>query len=178
MADDIRESGNPSASRRRLTPAQRAAAAADAAARARSEIEGLDGKTPISLEGSNRAPPATTDVLRDFGKVVLRSRDPEIEEIKRRKLELYKQRIQQQRPTLNRLIKWADADVQTAKDWVLFALRFFRRPPLPKDYELISLARHFFPPRMALRVHVCDFGDNRFSHSEVSLGEIERCMKP
>jgi hypothetical protein len=182
MADDNPEPGNPSASRKRLTPAQRAAAAA-AAARVRSEIETLDGTIPISLalEGkvpSNEAPLATTDTLRDFGKILSRSRDPELEEAKRRKLEQYKQRTQRQRPTLLKLIRWADADVQTGKDWILYALRFFRRPPLPKDQELISLARHFYPPRMELKVHVCDFGDNRFNHSEISLGEIERCMRP
>ncbi|KAH0565257.1 hypothetical protein GP486_001354 [Trichoglossum hirsutum] len=175
MAFDMRGAGVSTASlagRRRLTPAQLAAAAAS---RERPGSEALDEIT-IPIDGkvpSNEAPLATTDTLQDFGRILSRARDPEAEERKRRKLDQYKRGIQCQRLTLLRLIKWADADIKTTKDWIIYALRFFRRPPLPRDQELISLARHFFPPRMELRVHVCDFGDNRFDHFEIPLGRIE-----
>jgi hypothetical protein len=86
--------------------------------------------------------------------------------------------VQRQRPILLRFIKRADTDIQNPKDWIIYALRFFRRPPLPRDQELISLTLHFYSPRMKLKVHVCDFGDNRFEHFETTLGETEKCMKP
>lgn len=59
-------------------------------------------------------------------------------------------------------------------DWIraLF-LDEYKPEPLPSQQELIELAKHYYPPRGELKVHVCDFGLGRAEHTEITLGEVE-----
>ena len=77
-----------------------------------------------------------------------------------------------QRDTLNRLRSWHDWDQGRRTSLTRFCLsklRLSKRPACPNEDELISLATYYFPPRVDLKVIVCDFGASRFERSEHSL---------
>lgn len=57
-----------------------------------------------------------------------------------------------------------------------FILNGFRRPPYPKDEDLADLALSFFPPRMSLKVQVCDIGPNNAKVFQTEVGKLEACM--
>ncbi|KAH0538158.1 hypothetical protein FGG08_005216 [Glutinoglossum americanum] len=134
-------------------------------------------ETLEEVKRSSTDVPATMDALQEFGDVISRTRDPEMEARFREKLERYLAENERQRPALLSVMEWADAGIRTAGDFASFILKGFRFPRLPTDQELVALARHYYPPRMELKVHVSDFGDDRSSHFETTLGEIERCWE-
>ena len=140
----------------------------------RTRSSGIDSAEKVPIVSVD-PPVPTTKVLEHFEKVVSRGTN---RERKNDTLDYYKITNQRQRQTLDRLKQWADAAIRPSIDWVLsFALKCYRRPLRPDDEELITLARHFYPLRGELRVHVCDFGDDHAEHFETKLAEIERCMK-
>lgn len=133
--------------------------------------------------GESRRPPeprlaseetvvSSKDVLTNFEKVV--SREPEQEKRRRDQLARYEGQNRGQRHVYERLRRWADTRSRTAMDLVrgLF-MKEYRSEPLPSQQELIELAKHYYPPRGELTVHVCDFGLGRAEHTEITLGEVE-----
>ena len=87
-------------------------------------------------------------VLTDFRKVA--SRDPEGEKRRREKSERFRAENQDQRDVYNRLKDWADSHVETPSGIIpRWLLSYVRKSPLPKTEELLSLARHYYPPRVS-----------------------------
>ena len=111
-------------------------------------------------------------VLTNFEKVT--SRDPESEQKRREQVARYSAQNRNQQDVYGRLKKWADKKSRPPKD-VLLGLLFetYQQPPLPEHEELVRLAKHYYPPRGELKVHVCDFGEGRAEHSEITLGDVE-----
>lgn len=121
---------------------------------------------------SEEAVVSSKDVLTNFEKVA--SRKPEQERRRREQLSRYGAENRGHRHVYERLRRWADTRARTTTDMVkgLF-LDQYRAEPLPSDQELINLAKHYYPPRGELKVHVCDFGVGRAEHTEITLGEVE-----
>ena len=87
-------------------------------------------------------------VLTDFRKVA--SRDPEGEKRRREKSERFRAENQNQRDVYNRLKDWADSHLETTNGIVpRWLLSHGKKNPLPKTEELLSLARHYYPPRVS-----------------------------
>ncbi|KAI0023918.1 hypothetical protein F4780DRAFT_684919 [Xylariomycetidae sp. FL0641] len=120
-------------------------------------------------------PVSTTRILGDF------SRDPppfiHVAELEKR-LNL----LREYGATVEDLRRWAKNRSNHTVVKVLLRSIFWkslkvRMPPAPKLYRAID---HYFPPRMEMRVIVCDFGEGRAERREVLLGDIEKelCAKP
>ena len=75
-----------------------------------------------------------------------------------------------QRAVLGRLQKWY---AKKAQPLGIPRLLDFKRTEAPARAELISLIKHYFPPRADTKVLVCDFGDNHVTRTEISLGDAE-----
>lgn len=87
-------------------------------------------------------------VLTDFRKVV--SRDPEVEKRRLEKLDRYRAENQDQRDVYNRLKDWADSHDESTKGIIPRWLSGRgKKHSLPKTEELLSLARHYYPPRVS-----------------------------
>lgn len=97
---------------------------------------------------SNETVVSSKKVLTDFRKVA--SRDPEGEKRRREKSERFRAENQDQRDVYNRLKDWADSHVESTSGiiprWLLF---HGKKSPLPNTEELLSLARHYYPPRVS-----------------------------
>ena len=98
------------------------------------------------------------------------------------KRERYKQlgsaqmKLKEQRQVLSRLKAWHDWDEnrhKSLRNYILSRVGYPRRPSLPGRNELSQLALCYFPPRMKLKVILCDYGPDRFERFEVELGRIE-----
>ncbi|KAL8823570.1 MAG: hypothetical protein Q9191_005733, partial [Dirinaria sp. TL-2023a] len=115
---------------------------------------------------------SSQDVLTNFEKVA--SRKPEQERRRREQLARYGAQNQGHRHVYERLRRWADTRSMPLKDRIK-GLLFdeHKQQPLPSYQELIALAKHYYPPRGQLKVHVCDFGLGRAEHTEITLGEVE-----
>ena len=111
-------------------------------------------------------------VLTNFEKVA--ARDSEWETIRQKHLQRYNTENYRQRSVYERLKRWADSEVRDIK-YVLLSLVFdsYKREPLPQRAELVQLAQHYYPPRGQVKVQVCDFGEGRAEHKEITLGEVE-----
>ena len=86
--------------------------------------------------------------------------------------------LDSQRAVLKRLKAWHQWDTDRYKslgNFLMSKAGFPKRPICPSDDQLVSLARHFFPPRWSLKVVVCDFGDGRFERCETNLLNVEKC---
>ena len=137
----------------------------------------------MSFEDPEKRPSRTTvdseetvlsskNVLTNFEKVA--SRDPERERKRREQLARYGAQNRGQQDVYQRLKRWADKKAMPAKDWVRGLLaEDYKRSPLPKHEELIKLAKHYYPPRGELKVHLCDFGEGRAEQTEIKLGDVE-----
>ncbi|KAI9771406.1 MAG: hypothetical protein M1839_002796 [Geoglossum umbratile] len=136
-----------------------------------STLSGRSGRTSSADESLT-----TMKVLQNFDEVVARRSDPELMKKRRERRAKCKSLDGPQRQNCQRLRNWVDGNQRRARP-ILSALRLYRAPPLPDDKDLIELARHFYPPRWKLTVHVCDFGDNRAERFEVPLSEIENCWQ-
>ena len=55
------------------------------------------------------------------------------------------------------------------------AANIVTQPEYPDEEDLITLAHEVFPPRMAIKVQVCDIGSDRGNKFETTLGNIEAC---
>lgn len=134
------------------------------------EVENRQTATPRL--GSDETVVSSKKVLTEFRKVA--SRDPEGEKRRLEKLERYRAENQDQRDVYNRLKDWADSQVETTKGIIpRWLYSRGKKTSLPKTEELLTLARHYYPPRGELRVHVCDFGQGHAEHTEITLGQIE-----
>lgn len=115
---------------------------------------------------------SSKNVLTNFEKVA--SRDPETERRRREHVARYAAQNRGQQDVYERLKRWADKRSRPVKDIMLgLVSEPYRQPPLPKHEELVKLAKHYYPPRGELKVHVCDFGEGRAEHTEITLGEVE-----
>ena len=115
---------------------------------------------------------SSKNVLTNFEKVA--SRDPDSERRRREQVARYGARDRSQQDVYQRLKRWADKKSRPPKDMMLGLLsEAYQQPPLPKHEELVRLAKHYYPPRGELKVHVCDFGLGRAEHHEITLGEVE-----
>lgn len=115
---------------------------------------------------------SSKNVLTNFEKVA--SRDPDSERRRREQVARYGARDRSQQDVYQRLKRWADKKSRPAKDMMLGLFsEASQQPPLPKHEELVRLAKHYYPPRGELKVHVCDFGLGRAEHHEITLGEVE-----
>ena len=74
---------------------------------------------------------------------------------------------------LKRLQRWNTFSIWSkVYDW---ASHGFRKPVTPHLGGLVDLVYWFFPPRMSLKVQVCDIGVGRTNRFETVLGDIESC---
>lgn len=122
--------------------------------------------------GSEETVVSSKDVLTNFEKVALRK--PDQDKRRREQLARYGAQNQGQRHVYERLRRWADTRTMPMKDQIKGLLfEEHRQQPLPSHEELIALAKHYYPPRGQLKVHVCDFGLGRAEHTEITLGEVE-----
>ena len=72
------------------------------------------------------------------------------------------------------LKKWADLNSRSLGEYAKSVFhKELRRPHLPDMDSLVNLAKHHYPPRGLLKVHVCDFGVGYAKHHEITLGEVE-----
>ena len=90
--------------------------------------------------------------------------------VKKSKLHQYNTLDRNQRIVLGRLQKWY---AKKAQPLGIAKLLDFERTDAPSRIELISLIKHYFPPRADTRVQVFDFGDNHVTRTEISLGDAE-----
>jgi hypothetical protein len=84
--------------------------------------------------------------------------------------------LQKHTETVEELRKWAKNRESSTALKILLRTIFWkgvkiRMPPEQKLYHSIN---HFFPPRLEMRVIVCDFGEGRAERNEVRMGDIER----
>ena len=160
---------------RRSRPSVSSAAAALATVRetdqASASISSSE-KSSLPRLASEETVVSSKDVLTSFEKVA--SRKPDQERRRRENLARYGAENRGHRHVYERLRKWADTRTRTAMDSIrgLFWEQY-RPEPLPSQQELIDLAKHYYPPRGQLKVHVCDFGVGRAEHTEITLGEVE-----
>ena len=115
---------------------------------------------------------SSKDVLKNFQKVAARNDSWDI--IRQKQLLRYNTENNRQVTVYERLKSWADTEFRDVKD-ILLSLAFdsYKRAPLPSTEELVKLAQHYYPPRGQLKVQVCDFGEGRAEHKEITLGEVE-----
>ena len=111
-------------------------------------------------------------VLQNFEKVASRNLEREVK--RRETLQKYEARNDGQHKVYERLKKAADDHERRMQHplWSVIGDDVHRKD-MPSQTELELLARHHYPPRSDLRVHVCDFGEGRAEHIEIPLGEIE-----
>ena len=134
--------------------------------------EPIDERPPEPRLESDETVVSSKNVLTNFEKVA--SRNPERDKKRREQVAHYRAQNRDQQDVYIRLRRWADMKSQPAKDWMRgIFVDEYKRPPLPKHEELIQLAKHYYPPRGELKVHVCDFGEGRAEHAEITLGEVE-----
>lgn len=87
-------------------------------------------------------------VLTDFRKVA--SRDPDRDSRRRDQLNRYRAENSGQREVYNRLKSWAEGHLKRSNSLIpSWALMSSRIEPLPKQEELLALARHYYPPRVS-----------------------------
>ena len=162
---------------RRSRPSVSSATAALATVREQREHRTLSWKTAEDRPSDHRLDSEETvlsskNVLTNFEKVA--SRDPETERRRREQVARYGAENRSQQDVYRRLKRWADKKSRPAKDVLLGLLsEKYQQPPLPEHEELVKLAKHYYPPRGKLKVHVCDFGDGRAEHTEITLGDVE-----
>ena len=107
----------------------------------------IDPKSPDPSQlRSEESVVSSKNVLTDFRKVV--SRDSETEKKRQEKLEKYRAECKDQHDIYYRLRDWADSEARREKSWMA-SLGFQRKAPLPKNQELLTLARHYYPPRVS-----------------------------
>ena len=130
-----------------------------------------------SLEGrprlaSDETVVSSKKVLTNFEKVA--ARDNEWEIIRQKRLQRYNTEKNRQKSVYERLKRWADTEVRDIK-YVVASLFLdkYKREALPSTDELVQLAQHYYPPRGQVKVQVCDFGEGRAEHTEITLGEVE-----
>ena len=129
----------------------------------------LDGRPRLD---SDETVVSSKDVLKNFQKVA--ARDPNLDIARQKQLQRYNTENNCQKGVYQRLKRWADTEVRDVKDVILsLALDSYKRQPLPNSKELVKLAQHYYPPRGQLKVHVCDFGEGRAEHKEITLGDVE-----
>ena len=90
-----------------------------------------------------------------------------------------KVKLEEQRKVLSRLKAWHDWDEnrhKSLRNYILSKVGYPRRPSLPGRNELSPRALFYFPPRMKLKVILCDYGHDRFDRFEVELGRVESGM--
>ena len=111
-------------------------------------------------------------VLTNFEKVAFRNPRKESEHaIRVRECE---DTNRNQRQVYAQLKKWADLDSRSMGEYAKSIFhQELRRPHLPDMDNLVSLAKHHYPPRGLLKVYVCDFGVGYAKHHEITLGEVE-----
>jgi hypothetical protein len=135
----------------------------------------LQRELPDLLASVYRPPIPTPHCLQQFRNVVARQIDPDIQMIMDKHLSKSKAERAKHNDTLSKLRAWSKwkAKENTIFGWLGW---LFRSPPaLPDHEELVNLAKHYFPLRADVIVHVCDFGENYFHKEEVPLGEIDNC---
>ena len=130
---------------------------------------GRDGPPRLA---SDETVVSSKNVLTNFEKVA--ARDNEWEITRQKHLQRYNTENNRQRSVYEHLREWADTEVRDIK-YVILSLAFdrYKREPLPRTEELVQLAQHYYPPRGQVKVQVCDFGDGRAEHKEITLGEVE-----
>lgn len=145
--------GSQSSNGRRTRPSVSSISSQLPTVREQKERRALSWKTEDHLTATPRLASDETvvsskKVLTDFRKVA--SRDPEGERRRLEKLERYRAENQDQRHVYNRLKDWADSHVEGTKTIIpSWLFRRGRTPRLPKTEELLTLARHYYPPRVS-----------------------------
>ena len=130
---------------------------------------GQEGRSRLT---SDETVVSSKKVLTNFEKVA--GRDNEGDTLRRKQLLRYNTENNRQRSVYERLKTWADTEVRDITHVVLsLAFNSYNREPLPRTEELVKLVQHYYPPRGQLKVQVCDFGEGRAEHKEITLGEVE-----
>ena len=93
---------------------------------------------------------------------------------RQRKLHQYDTLDKHQRAVLRRLQQWT---AEKGRPLSLTKLLNFKTTRVPAKKELVSLIKHYFPPRAETLVQVFDFGDEHATRTEIRLGDIEHGMK-
>ncbi len=119
---------------------------------------------------------SSNHVLTNFERVAARNHEGEV--LRQKQLQRYNTENNRQQSVYERLKRWADTEFRDIKHVMLsLALDSYKREPLPRMEELVKLAHHYYPPRGQLKVQVCDFGEGRAEHKEITLGEVEECWQ-
>lgn len=161
---------------RRSRPSVSSVTAALATVRESKELrsrsfEGSEPRPSQKTVDSEETVLSSKNVLTNFEKVA--SRDPERDRKRREQLARYGAQNRGQQEVYEKLKRWADKKIP-GNNWLGNLLDVkYTRPPLPKHEELVKLAKHYYPPRGELKVHVCDFGQGRAEHTEIALGDVE-----
>ena len=93
---------------------------------------------------------------------------------KQNKLDYHNSRDREQQAVLRRLQKWTE---ERAQPLGFRKLLNFKGVKPPQRNELLSLVKHYFPPRGEITVQVFDFANDHATRTEIPLGEVEKGMK-
>lgn len=123
-------------------------------------------------------PVPTSRCLQNFAVVVGRLNNPEVQERQLQKYKRQKQFLDTQlrnEQILNELRNWR-ASLNKPNTFWGYVRRTFEighHVHLPHQQDLVDMAKYYYPIRSEVKVHICDFGLNRFEKHEVPLGRIE-----
>ena len=85
---------------------------------------------------------------------------------------------ERRRALLSQLEKRAEYDAKPSSiPFFSSSLSAHKPPPLPEREDLVRLAQGVFPPRMSLKVHICDIYKTHSKHWTTTLAHIESCWK-
>ena len=119
---------------------------------------------------------STMHALVNFDSKTSTDETPEQRKSKSDRRKAYWATREQQRKLLNQLTRLQNYQNlnprDSLRDWVSHG---FRKPAIPREEDVIDLAHWYFPPRMALKVQVCDIGVDKTHRFETHLGNIEAC---
>jgi hypothetical protein len=114
-------------------------------------------------------PVSTTKILGKF----TRDPPPDLHDVA---LQERRAALQEHKETVEELRKWAkNRESGTAVKFLLRAIFWSGvKVRMPSEQKLYHSINHFFPPRLEMKVIVCDFGEGRAERNEVRMGDIER----
>ena len=116
----------------------------------------------------------TPRTLRNFAKIAVQYHEKERQ--RECRLAGHLEACNKHKEVFNRLQKWDHfrSSSRSAKLWQCIATRW-QPPQIPNDEELLELAKHYFPPRSRLSIHIIDFKkDETIKHHNVELKDIEK----
>ena len=130
-------------------------------------------KEPVLRETRLASEVSSKSILSNFSRAFSDQTSAEAAE-KRGKLRHFNAVDESQRAILSHLRDWT---AEKSRPRTFARLLDPKKAPPPARAEIVSLVKHYFPPRAETLVQVFDFGDEHATRSQIRLGDIEQGMR-